>query len=127
LVALLPQSARSQPIVLKLDDYKHYVDHFNNMEDEFVVNLIPYVKSWDWMAANVPAFECPDKGIEEIYWYRWWSYRKALKQADGFVTMTEFIKRGPVKRVGHRHQSRWVTTRDGDQILFYWLRQPPAQ
>jgi hypothetical protein len=77
------------------------------------------------MTQNVPAFECPDKSIEEIYWYRWWTYRKALKQVDGFITMTEFIKRNPVSSaVGHHvMESRWVRDNTyGDQILLYWLR-----
>src|SRR5690348_4572240 len=84
------------PVVLKVDAYKHYVDHFNQMEDEFVVNLIPNADAWDWMARNVPAFECPDPELEEIYWYRWWTYRKALKQMPDHIAMTEFIKRNPV-------------------------------
>src|SRR5262249_30660987 len=96
LLSVLVAPLSAQPVVLKPDDYKPYVDHFNTMEDEFVVNLIPNDKSWDWMAANVPAFECPDKAIEEIYWYRWWTYRKCLKQMPDHIAMTEFIKRNPV-------------------------------
>jgi hypothetical protein len=116
---------QAQPAVLKFDSYKHYVDHFNGMEDEFVTNLVSNAQSWDWMVQNVTAFECPDKELEEIYWYRWWVYRKALKQVDGQVAMTEFIKRNPVSSaVGHQvMESRWVRdNKYGDAILLYWLR-----
>src|SRR5579864_5027329 len=58
--------------VLNFDDLRHYVDHFNSMEDENVATLISNAQAWEWMKRNVPAFECPDKAFEEIYWYRWW-------------------------------------------------------
>jgi len=118
-------ATHAQPVVLKFDSYRHYVDHFNQMEDEFVTNLVSNSQSWDWMVKNVPAFECPDKELEEIYWYRWWCYRKALKQMDGQVAMTEFIRRNPVSSaVGHHlMESRWVRDKKyGDEILLYWLR-----
>lgn len=112
--------------VLRIDDFKHHVGRFNTMEDEFVVNLIPNDQSWDWMARNVPAFECPDPAIQEIYWYRWWVYRKALKQtAGGQVSLTEFIKRNPVSSaVGHHVlEGRWLRDKHyGDDLLRYWLR-----
>ena len=50
----------------------------------------------DWMAKNVPRFDCPDKEIEEIYHFRWWTFRKHVKETpDGFV-ITEFLPK--VKR-----------------------------
>ena len=46
-------------LILKADDYKHYVDYFNRMEDENIIAAIPNSKFWDWMKANIPLFECP--------------------------------------------------------------------
>jgi hypothetical protein len=115
---------RAQPVVLNLDTFKHYADHFNTMEDEFAINLIPNDKSWEWMSQNVPAFECPDKDLEEVYWFRWWVYRKALKQMPDHIAMTEFIKRNPVSSaVGHHiMESRWVRDpKYGQEIILYWL------
>ena len=34
---------------LKYDDYKHYVDYFNTMESETIVQAIPNAKAWEWM------------------------------------------------------------------------------
>ena len=31
-----------------------------------------------WFVDNIP-FECPDKDITDIYYYRWWSYRKNIQ------------------------------------------------
>ena len=43
------------------------------------------------MEENVPRFECPDKELEEIYYFRWWTFRKHIKETpDGFV-ITEFL------------------------------------
>ncbi len=45
----------------------------------------------DWMAKHVPRFEYPDKEMEEIDHFRWWKFRKHIKQTpDGFA-ITEFL------------------------------------
>ena len=44
-----------------------------------------------FLSTNIPLFECPDKDFEQIYYFRWWTYRKHIKQTpDGFV-ITEFL------------------------------------
>ena len=70
-----------------------YVARFNSNDDEQVVNHVPNAAAYDWMRLNIPRFECPDKSIEEIYYFRWWSYRKHIKHTfDGFV-ITEYVTR----------------------------------
>jgi hypothetical protein len=77
--------------LLQADSFRHYVETFDRNDRETVVNYIPNSMAWDWMAKNVPLFECPDKEIEEIYYFRWWTYRKHIRQTpDGFV-VTEFL------------------------------------
>jgi hypothetical protein len=44
------------PITARLpeaDAFKHYVEHFNAMENENVVNLIPNAQSREWLRKNV--------------------------------------------------------------------------
>ena len=107
-------------------DFKHYVDRFNSMENENVMNLIPNSQSWDWIRQNVPLFECPDKDIEEIYYYRWWTYRKHIKQMPDYIAVTEFLTyKNPVSSaVGHHIcEGRWIhDNRCLDDDLLYWLR-----
>jgi len=104
---------------------KHYVEAFNRSDAEAVVNLIPNAKAWDWMVEQVPLFECPDKELEKMYYFRWWTYRKHIKQLD-YICLTEFLPRtNPVSSaVGHHvMEGRWI--RDNlylDQNLLYWLR-----
>ena len=127
LAASRASASRSAPLALL--DYRrfaHHVDRFNAMEPERPLNLIPNADAWDWMARNVPAFECPDPQVEEIYWYRWWSFRKALvRTPGGRISAMEFYGRAPVSSaVGHHvMEGRWL--RDPaivDELMLYWLR-----
>jgi hypothetical protein len=103
--------------VLKAADYKHYVDHFNTMEDEHIVQAIPNAQAWDWMQANIPLFECPQRNIEEIWYYRWWTIRKHIKQTPAGFAFTEFlVNRSYADQynliscaVGHHiYEARWL-------------------
>ena len=103
---------------LKYEDYKHYVDYFNQMEPENIVQAIPNADAWTWMKENVPLFECPQQNFEQTYWFRWWTLRKHLcKTDDGKYAMTEFlVKRNYADKynliasgVGHHiHEARWL-------------------
>ena len=70
-------SAKAEPIsyngerMLDAGIFRHYIDSFNANDRESVVNFIPNTSAWEWMLKNVPFFECPDKEIEEIYYFRW--------------------------------------------------------
>jgi hypothetical protein len=104
-------------LLLKGISFKHYIDTFNRNDNETVANYIPNTSAWEWMNQNVPFFECPDKEIEEIYYFRWWTYRKHIRQtADGFV-ITEFLplvswskKHNTINcPVGHHlYEGRWI-------------------
>ncbi len=73
-------SKKGTSVVLKADNFKHYVDYFNTMEDENLKFAIPNDSAWVWMKSNVPLFECPQQNFEEIYYYRWWTARKHIKK-----------------------------------------------
>ena len=124
------------PSVLDRARFKHYVDHFNALEEvEDVVNLIPNAQSWDWMLDNVPFFDCPDARIEEIYYYRWWTFRKHIKETPAGVIITEFIV--PVRHAGsynsiscalglHVAEARWLRDRRYlDEYVRFWFRGGP--
>ena len=70
------------------------------------------------MKDNVPFFECPDKSFEQIYYFRWWTFRKHLKQTpDGFV-FTEFLD-----KVGHSGKHNTISCALGHHIYEgSWLR-----
>ena len=126
------KAGRTNRSVLSAETFKHYVDYFNSMEDEPVINAIPNAQSWAWMKENIPLFECPDKDFEQIYYYRWWIYRKHIKETpDGFV-LTEFIT--PVKHAGiyntiscalghHLYEGRWLKNQQYlNEYVLFWFR-----
>src|SRR5512139_1201864 len=81
----------SQNFILKPEAYKHYIDSFNLNDNEIYREYIPNDRSWDFLSANIPFFDCPDKTLERIYYFRWWTFRKHIKKTtDGFV-ITEFL------------------------------------
>ena len=111
--------------VLIPNNFAHYVSAFNAMEDENVTNLVSNAASWDWLQKEIPLFECPDREVEEMYYYRWWSFRKHLeKTSQGFV-FSEFLTRPIPVSSGLGHQlmeGRWLRTPDYlDDYVRYWL------
>src|SRR5688572_17848231 len=118
--------------MLRAEAFKHYIDGFNAADDETIVNLIPNAGAWDWMSGNVPLFECPDETIQRTYYYRWWTFRKHIKQTPAGIIVTEFIE--PVRHAGtynsiscalghHIAEGRWI--RDGrilDEYTRFWFR-----
>jgi hypothetical protein len=120
------------PAFLRYDDYKHYVDYFNTMEAENIVQDIPNAKAWEWMTQNVPLFDCPDRGFEEMWYFRWWTLRKHIRQTPVGYAMTEFLVNRSyadqynliASGVGHHiHESRWLKdTTYLDQIINTWYK-----
>lgn len=103
--------------ILEAHDYKHYVDYFNQMEDENIIQAISNKESWDWMKENVPLFECPQANFEEMFYYRWWTLRKHIKETPEGMAMTEFlVERSYADKynliacaIGHHtYESRWL-------------------
>lgn len=84
----------------------------------------------NWMAENIPLFDCPDKDFNDIYYFRWWSLRKHIKRTPVGWGMTEFlVPRSYADRynliacaIGHHvMETRWLRdTTYLHQILRTW-------
>jgi len=118
--------------MLRAEAFKHYIDGFNAADDETMGNLIPNAGAWDWMSGNVPLFECPDETIQRTYYYRWWTFRKHIKQTPAGIIVTEFIE--PVRHAGthnsiscalghHLAEGRWIREQKYlDEYTRFWFR-----
>lgn len=85
-----------------------------------------------WIEANVPLFECSDKQLQEIYYFRWHVYREHLKQTPAGWIVTEFLPDVPWAgkynsiscAAGHHiYEGRWI--RDPkymDDYSRFWFR-----
>lgn len=78
-----------------------------------------YQEDAQWYLENVPFFECSDKQIEQVYYYRWKLYKAHLRNTghNQYVT-TEFINdmhwdRDPYSTINaatmhHIYEGRWL-------------------
>ncbi|MDE5749290.1 MAG: six-hairpin glycosidase, partial [Duncaniella sp.] len=124
------RDADGSAAVLRYDDFAHHAEYFNSMEDENIVQAIPNSESSEWMRRNIPLFECPDPDMEQIYYYRWWTLRKHLRETPQGYGMTEFlVPRSYAEKynliscaLGHHiTESRWLRDpRYLDGILDTW-------
>jgi hypothetical protein len=101
------------------------------MEDENWTNAIPNSASWEWLCQNVPFFACPDREVEEMYYYRWWSFRKHLVRTPNGFVLTEFLV--PMRHAGeyntiscaaghHLAEGRWLRDETYlDDYTRFWL------
>jgi hypothetical protein len=111
--------------------FAHYIERFNSMEDENVTNFISNAESGKWLAKEIPLFECPDREIEEMYYFRWWSFRKHLEKTPAGFVLTEFLTRAaPVSSaLGHQlMEGRWLHDQSYlDDYVRYWFRDAAAR
>ncbi len=118
--------------MLKAGSFRHYVERFNTDDEELYAN-IPNAGAWEFLAANVPLLECPDKDVERTYYFRWWTYRKHVRKTpDGYV-ITEFLPKVPWSAkhntiscpAGHHfYEGRWLRDpRYLDDYAVFWFRK----
>jgi len=123
---------KSSALVLDSSKLRDYVEKFNTNDDELYTN-IPNNNAFSFLERNIPLFECPDKDFERTYYFRWWTYRKHIKNTpDGYV-ITEFLpkvswsgKHNTIScPVGHHYyEGRWL--RDPkylDDYSVFWFRK----
>ena len=117
LLAVMPVlGAQRATSVLRPDAFRHYIHDKS---------------AWEWLQDNIPLFEASDKTLEEVYYFRWWTFRKHIeKTPDGFV-VTEFLP--PVPWAGkyntiscaaghHFYEGRWLRDRQYlDDYARFWF------
>ena len=119
--------------MLEADSFKHYIDTFNEYDDELFPQHIQNEQAWEFLKDNIPLFECPDKDFELTYYLRWWTYRKHIKDTpDGFV-ITEFLPQvswsGKHNAIAcpaghHFYEGRWLhDPKYMDDYSLYWFQK----
>lgn len=78
-----------------------------------------YQEDARWYLDNIPFFECSDKQIEQVYYYRWKLYKAHIRHVgDNSYVVTEFINHVPWDRdpyctinaasMHHIYEGRWL-------------------
>lgn len=67
-----------------------YVEYFNNVDKENVVQAIPNSQAREWMEEHIPLVRLPEPMLEQAYYFRWWVYRKHIKNTPDGLVVTEF-------------------------------------
>lgn len=120
----------AQP-VLKESIVSTWVDSFNATDNELYKQYVPNEKATEFLTKNIPLFDCPEKNIERTYYFRWWTYRKHIKETpEGFI-ITEFLPAVPWASkynaiscaLGHHlYEGRWLHDSrylDGDTEFWF--------
>jgi hypothetical protein len=134
----LPKRFRSQappkiqPTILGHQKLQAYVERFNADDEELYAN-IPNKDAYAFLRDNIPLFECPDPDVERTYYFRWWTYRKHVKNTPDGTVITEFLPKvswsGKHNTIScpaahHYYEGRWLHNPAFlDDYSLFWLRR----
>lgn len=131
--AVAPTLYAEPHATLSPDGMRRHVENFNRHDHTHFGQAISNEAAAEWMANHVPLFDCPDQDIEEIYYFRWWTFRKHIKRTtDGFV-ITEFLPKvswsGKHNTIAcpaghHFREGRWIRNPQYlDDYAVFWFRK----
>jgi hypothetical protein len=108
-VVITPASAFGAPktaFVLNPDSFRPYIDEFNRNDVLERASYIDDAAARTWLRQNIPFFESSAKDIDEIYYFRWWTSRKHMKETPSGFVLTEFLSDVPWAGMYKHHQLR---------------------
>ena len=104
LILSLAQAARGQSgansqsgtasVILRPADYRRYIDTFREQEREATGKLYEGEggeDTWSWMQREIPWFDSSDKHFEEMYYFRWYAWKKHLVRTARGYLITEWL------------------------------------
>lgn len=109
-----------------------YIEQFNRNDEELYGQLIPNKDAEAFLLTQIPLIDCPDPELENIYYFRWWTYRKHIKATEKGHIITEFLPpvrwSGPYNSINcpacfHIREGRWLRDSDGwiKEYINFWL------
>ena len=106
-----------KPAVLDAGAFQHFVEEFNRNDNELYKGFYSNGVAWDFLRNNIPLFDSPDQEINEIYYFRWWTYRKHIEKTPAGYIVSEFLPQvswaGLYNSIDcaaghHFHEGRWL-------------------
>ncbi len=133
--AILHSQEPTAPPVLKSEDYKHYVDLFRMQERE--ATGTEYLgesgeDAWTWMKREIPWFDSSNKHFEEMYYFRWYAWKKHLVKTPNGYVITEWLPKPEFKDGSfgalpdaapfHINEARWLReAKIAEDDARYWF------
>jgi hypothetical protein len=80
--------------VLHPAEYSHYIETFHSQEREATGKLYEGEggeDTWAWMLHEIPWFDASDKSFEEMYYFRWYAWKKHLVKTPHGYIVTEWL------------------------------------
>ncbi len=132
-LTVLAGGAPTTAAVLDPEQFRPTIEGFNRDDQELYAQAVPNAAAWAFLRDRMPLFECPDADVQRTWYFRWWTFRKHLKQTpDGWV-VTEFLPTVPWAgkhntiscAAGHHlREGRWLRDRRPcDQYASFWFRR----
>ncbi|HTV10065.1 MAG TPA: hypothetical protein VMD97_13565 [Candidatus Aquilonibacter sp.] len=143
-VLLLLVAARSisAQTLLRPADYHHYIQTFEADEQAATGKIYngeplapgqPPEQAWPWMLQEIPWFDCSDKAFEEMYYFRWYAWKKHLVHGPNGYIITEWLPKPNFKDGSygalvdaapfHLGEARWLHTGAiAEDDARYWYR-----
>ena len=72
-----------------------YIASFNNQDEELYVQEIDNAHACKFLLNQIPLVDLPDKVLEKVYYFRWWTLRKHWKKTPYGHILTEFLPEVP--------------------------------
>jgi Concanavalin A-like lectin/glucanases superfamily/F5/8 type C domain/NPCBM-associated, NEW3 domain of alpha-galactosidase/Trehalase len=123
-------AAAASPVSSSVGAGTHFID-----EDAKLVGF----NDPGWYEANIPFLDIPDQQIEDVYYYRWRTWKEHLRYTnptDGWIS-TEFLDccsyAAPYQAINaaagfHIAEGRWVRDQSyTDNYIRFWLQGPGQQ
>lgn len=136
------EACAQTPYILRPADYQHYVGAFEADERDATGKLYngepgddgaPPESAWVWMQREIPWFDSSYKQAEEMYYFRWYAWKKHLVHTHSRYVITEWLPKPEFKDGSfgalpdatpfHLGEARWLHSRAiAEDDARFWFR-----
>jgi hypothetical protein len=132
-LAAFSHAQSSIPTVLQPTDYHHYIETFQQQEREATGKLYEGEGGedmWTWIQREIPWFDASDKQFEEMYYFRWYAWKKHLVHTQNGYLITEWLPKPELPDFGalpdaapfHIAEARWLhSTAIAEDDARFWF------
>jgi mannosylglycerate hydrolase MGH1-like protein/glycosyl hydrolase family 65 len=123
------EQAREPVRLLQPGSFQKYFSRFAQQERAFL-GAAPTVP-WPWFVRNIPWLDVPDKDLEEMYYFRWYSFQKHIHQTPYGFVIDEFLddvpwagKYNAINAAAQHHlrEARWLRDQNyAEKYARFWF------